>query len=97
MKTIGMTERKEDLLKNLVLNTKQIAALFNYTEADARAIKKTAIEKYGGAVAFNKHAVTADAVFKAVNPNLDRSKEVSIIEMVETLREIIPTAMNKGA
>jgi len=89
-------ESKEDLLKNVVLNTKQIARLFDYSPADARAIKKAAIEKFGGAVAFNKHAVTAEAVFKAVNPNLDRSKEISVIESVEILRKVIPEALQKG-
>jgi len=95
LRAVGMVETKEELLKHLVFTTKEIARLFNYTEVDARAIKKTAITKFGGAVAMNKHAVTADAVFKAVNPNLDRSKEITIIETVETLRQVIPSAFEK--
>jgi len=65
-----------------VVTTEDIQIIFGFPEQKARAIKKIAIDRFGGKVAMNDHGVFIDAVFKAVNPTIDRLKEIEALKPI---------------
>lgn len=69
--------KKRESLQKTILLTKDIEIIFGYTTPKARKLKSEALRKYNGSVPFNKHAATAESVFKAAN--VDRNTEIKAL------------------
>lgn len=69
--------KKRESLQKTILLTRDIEIIFGYTTPKARKLKSEALRRYNGSVPFNKHAATAESVFKAAN--VDRDQEIKAL------------------